>query len=83
MIEKNRNTGRTSRIVDFTIDQLLSIGEVIITDHVCYEFKNQVNHTIHFTEYVKFRYDLLKYPKILQYEIITVNNIKLIHFKLV
>ena len=33
-----RQTGRTSRIVNFVIDQLHSVGEVIVTDHIAYEF---------------------------------------------
>lgn len=35
-----RRTGRTQRIVNYTIDQLLSVGEVIVTDHIVYEFEN-------------------------------------------
>ena len=33
-----RQTGRTSRIIDFAIDQLFSCGEVIFTDHTAFEY---------------------------------------------
>ena len=32
-----RQTGRTSRIVDFAIDQLFSCGNVIVADHHLFE----------------------------------------------
>lgn len=33
-----RKSGRTSRIIDFAIDQLFSVGEVVVTDHTSFEF---------------------------------------------
>tara|TARA_B110000902_G_C13717538_1_gene363764 strand:- start:108 stop:374 length:267 start_codon:yes stop_codon:yes gene_type:complete len=38
-----RQTGRTTRIVNFTVDQLFSIGEVIVTDHISFEFEHKQN----------------------------------------
>jgi len=35
-----RRLGRTQRIVNFTIEQLLSVGEVVVTDHIVYEFES-------------------------------------------
>jgi hypothetical protein len=32
-----RQTGRTSRIVDYAIDQIFSCGNVIVTDHYMFE----------------------------------------------
>ncbi len=34
-----RQSGRTSRIIDFAIDQLFSVGEVIVADHTAFEFR--------------------------------------------
>lgn len=33
-----RQTGRTTRIAQFAVDQLLSVGEVIVADHIVYQF---------------------------------------------
>lgn len=33
----NRQTGRTTRIAQFAVDQLLSVGECIVTDHIVFE----------------------------------------------
>jgi hypothetical protein len=35
--ETLRQTGRTSRIVDFAIDQLFTVGSTIVTDHTALE----------------------------------------------
>jgi hypothetical protein len=37
-IERLRQTGKTTRIANFVIDQLHSVGEVIVTDHTSFEF---------------------------------------------
>lgn len=41
-----RQTGRTTRIVNFAIDQLLSCGNVIITDHAIFEGHEKANHIL-------------------------------------
>jgi ribosome biogenesis protein Nip4 len=33
-----RQTGRTSRIINFVVDQLFSVGRCIATDHTVFEF---------------------------------------------
>ncbi len=33
-----RQTGRSSRIASFAVDQLLSVGQVIVTDHTVFEY---------------------------------------------
>ena len=43
-----RQTGRTSRIVDFAIDQLYSVGEVILTDHTAFEYPGITQSKIQF-----------------------------------
>ncbi len=51
-----RRTGRTTRIVNFTVEQLLSVGEVVITDHTTFEFSGRnVNMINHFIDQVKRR----------------------------
>lgn len=43
-----RQTGRTTRIVDFIIDQLHSNGRCISTDHTAFEYQNgMVQATLH------------------------------------
>ena len=37
-IEMLRQSGKTTRIANFVIDQLHSVGEVIVTDHTSFEF---------------------------------------------
>ena len=39
--ERNRQTGRTTRIIDFVIEQLHSVGECIVTDHTVFEFPDK------------------------------------------
>jgi hypothetical protein len=42
-IERLRQTGKTTRIANFVIDQLHSVGEVIVTDHTSFEFPESNN----------------------------------------
>jgi hypothetical protein len=39
-IEMLRQSGKTTRIANFVIDQLHSVGEVIVTDHTSFEFSD-------------------------------------------
>lgn len=39
-MERNRQTGRSSRIVNHVTEQLFSVGGCISTDHVFFEFDN-------------------------------------------
>ena len=41
-----RQTGRTTRIVNFAIDQLLSCGNVVITDHATFEGHEKAHHIL-------------------------------------
>jgi len=38
-----RQIGRTSRIATYTADQLLSVGECIVTDHTTFEYSGSNN----------------------------------------
>jgi len=46
-MEKNRQTGRTSRIINHVVNELFSVGKCISTDHTTFEFeklpKSQIN----------------------------------------
>lgn len=50
-----RQTGRTSRIVNFAVDQLFSVGRVVVTDHISFEFKVTKRHINHFIDRVRDR----------------------------
>jgi hypothetical protein len=55
-----RQTGRSSRIADFAVDQLYSIGEVIVTDHTTFEYPNTntKDSLSHLCDIVKRRFDM-------------------------
>lgn len=42
-----RATGRTSRIADFAVNELFSVGEVIVTDHTMFEGFTPSQHMLH------------------------------------
>tara|TARA_B100001094_G_C18090875_1_gene750348 strand:- start:646 stop:921 length:276 start_codon:yes stop_codon:yes gene_type:complete len=85
MSKEIRQSGRTTRIIDFTIEQLCSVGECIVTDHTVFEYPNKVTNEDlkYFIERVDHRlqhqtngYNSCKG------EIKKVDDIKVIHFKL-
>ena len=85
MSKEIRQSGRTTRIIDFTIEQLCSVGECIVTDHTVFEYPNKVTnrHLKYFIKRVNHRlqhrtngYNSCKG------EIKKVDDIKVIHFKL-
>lgn len=80
-MEKNRNTGRTSRIASFVVDQLYTTGQVIVTDHIQFEYPNSSLRSLDvLIERVKF---LLHYNnKKLNYEIEKLFNVYIIKFEL-
>lgn len=41
-----RRTGRTTRIVNFTIEQLLSCGNSIVADHATFEGHEKAHHNL-------------------------------------
>ena len=55
-----RQTGRTSRIAQFAVDQLKSVGQVIVTDHIAFEHDHRIgrNHLNHLIERVRMLYAL-------------------------
>jgi hypothetical protein len=85
MSKEIRQSGRTTRIMDFTIEQLCSVGECIITDHTVFEYPNKVtnNYLKEFIERVnnRLQYQTNGYMRC-KGEIKKVDNIKVVYFKL-
>ena len=81
-----RQTGKTTRIANFVIDQLHSVGEVIVTDHTSFEFPESSNTSSikGLIEKVE-RLDEVNSPgnRKIEHEIIQLDNLKLIRFRLV
>jgi len=51
-----RQTGRTSRIVNFAVNELFSVGGVIVTDHIAFEgFKMSNKHLDFLDERIRDR----------------------------
>lgn len=80
-----RQTGRTSRIVDFTIDQLCSVGECIVTDHYVFEYPVAgPSHLQHFISKVYDRFRLLNHneKRYLDYSMVKLSKVPMVHFKI-
>ena len=75
-----RQTGKTTRIANFVIDQLHSVGEVIVTDHTSFEFPESSNTSSikGLIEKVE-RLDEVNSPgnRKIEHEIIQLDNLKL------
>ena len=85
-IEKLRQTGRTTRIANFVVDQLQSSGEVIVTDHTSFEFPESNNSSsIKLLIEKVERLDEANSPgnRKIEHKIIELDNLKLIRFKLI
>ena len=82
---ENRQSGRTTRIVDFVIEQLHSVGQCIVTDHTVFEYPGRVkNNSIkEFVDKVKRRIQFqTNGKKSCSGKIKKVDNIKIVHFKI-
>jgi len=77
-----RQTGRTTRIADFVIDQLHSVGRCICTDHFAFEYENMGQDDLkHLIELVERGIYLSTHGnKILNHQIVRVNGIYVIDF---
>lgn len=53
-----RRTGRTTKIVQYVVDQLYSVGTCVATDHVAYEFDKAGQMLDHFEKMVIREIDL-------------------------
>ncbi len=52
-----RQTGRTTRIVQYVVEQLYDVGVCVATDHTVYEYEPKLSMLIHFKEAVKREID--------------------------
>ena len=80
-----RQTGRTTRIINFAVGQLLSVGEVIVTDHTSFEYPGEVGkkQLEFFIERVKETIQNQSHEKrLIKHNIIKVGEISMVHFKL-
>lgn len=84
-IERLRQTGKTTRIANFVIDQLHSVGEVIVTDHTSFEFPesgntSSINNLIEKVE----RFDAANSAgnRKIEWGIFEAQGVKLIRFKM-
>lgn len=48
-----RQTGRTTRIVQYVVEQLYNVGTCVATDHVVYEYEPKLSMLEHFEDMVK------------------------------
>ena len=84
-IERLRRTGKTTRIANFVIDQLHSVGEVIVTDHSSFEFpESNVTSSLQLLIDKVEKLDAANSPgnREIEHEFVEVGGIKLIRFKL-
>jgi len=77
-----RQTGRTSRIVDFAVNQLFSVGQVIITDHIAFEYPNTTKTMIsYFIDEVKDKFRFASRGRMsCSADIINVKGTYVVHF---
>ena len=90
-MEKNRQTGRTSRIINHVVNELFSVGRCISTDHTTFEFEKyfennpaeQAEQTDYFIEKVKRRMDFESYGSAkVDAKVIDVDGKKMVEFTL-
>ena len=79
-----RKTGRTSRIVNFVVEQLFSVGRCIAADHIVFEYdKTTQTHIKYFIERVERRISIDSHGGIkVNSKIIKVNDVYMVDFKL-
>jgi hypothetical protein len=79
-----RQTGRTSRIIDFVVEQLFSVGRCIATDHIVFEYDktSQIN-VKYFIERVERRVSIDSHGGMkVNSKIIKVDDVYMVDFKL-
>jgi hypothetical protein len=83
-IERLRQTGKTTRIANFVIDQLFSVGAVVVTDHTSFEFPTDDNASS-IENLIEKVYKLIEATSFgnvkIEHMITKSNNVKLIWFK--
>ena len=79
-----RQSGRTSRTVDFVVDQLYQCGQAIATDHIAFEYKISMAKLENFITKVIDRINSSSYGSLkVEYNIQKVNDIYVVHFRTV
>lgn len=76
-----RRIGRTTRTANYAVEQLLSVGEVIVTDHTVFEYPeaNTKYNLRHLVELIKQRVDSSE----IENEFIKIGNFNYVHLKCV
>lgn len=78
-----RQTGRTSRISDFAVDQILNVGQCIVTDHIAFEYENGGVGILEY--FIRGVLDRIKYKSngniSCSYKIKNLDGINVVHFK--
>ena len=80
-----RQTGRTTRIVNFVVDQLFSVSECIATDHTAFEFETATQSNLrHFIDMVKNKVyqGFPNQPYVVEHKFIKVEGKWMVHFKM-
>lgn len=84
-----RQSGRTDRIIAFAVEQLMSVGEVIVTDHAIFEYGGESGYRIltgYFIPEVKRRLEIISRGRLTcEGEIIRIKegtNLRVVHFTL-
>jgi|688.fasta_scaffold2824111_1 hypothetical protein len=89
-MEKNRQTGRTTRIINHVVNELFSVGRCISTDHTTFEFEETAldieefgSSIDYFIEKVKRRMDFESYGSAkVDAKVIDVDGKKMVEFTL-
>lgn len=60
-----RQSGKSSRIADFAVDQLYSVGEVIVTDHTVFEYptSNTRDSLKHLCDKIERKFQISDYQR--------------------
>lgn len=78
-----RRTGRTTRIKNFIVEQLMSVGGCVATDHTSFEQPgvplDSLRHLIRSVE--KDIHELTNGELVVKYEMYTIDNIKCFIFR--
>lgn len=71
-----RQTGRTTRIAQFAVDQLLSVGECIVTDHIVFESVAKPRQLEELKSKIQYLYAATKrpYQESIQSKLVQIEN---------
>lgn len=79
-----RQTGRTTRIVHYVVEQLYNVGTCVATDHIAYEYGATEDMLKHFVEKVRREIDIKSYgSKKIKTTYLTIENIRYVKFELI